>query len=121
MLMCDNWDNLLPSSHAIFDFATGLHQYIDLSQLFEIVGKCSDNTYLYPRLRKYATIQSYIAQGYTNQEVIDIMAQFGHTVTQADFENLRNEDYIILNYFVEPTAMFYNSDLYHDIVQGFVK
>lgn len=121
MLMCDNWDNLLPSSHAIFDFATGLHQYIDLSQLFEIVSRCSDNAYLYPRLRKYATIQSYIAQGYTNQEVIDIMAQFGHTVTQADFENLRNEDYIILNYFVEPTAMFYNSDLYHDIVQGFVK
>ena len=81
----------------------------------------SNGTIFTFEIKKYLTALNYIQLGYSPEELRELSVLFDWDFTEEDWNNLGNEKYLFLNYWLLPFYNFYYSERYYRIVRSFMK
>lgn len=81
----------------------------------------SNGTIFTFEIKKYLTALNYIQVGYSPEELRELSVLFDWNFTEEDWNNLGNEKYLFLNYWLLPFYNFYYSERYYRIVRSFMK
>lgn len=72
-----------------------------------------------PYIRKYMTLQEYkLSSDWTKNKIKDFFNCFNETITDEDYENCFNADYLIRKIYIEPFKEAINSGEYANAVKG---
>ena len=75
------------------------------------------DTIFYPFIKKYLTLKKYIRSGkYSKQEIKDFFKILGEEITERDFLNINNFDYLFEQIYLIPIKNFIFSDEYKNLI-----
>lgn len=74
----------------------------------------------YKKFKKYLNLYSYIkSRKYTNDEIINILKEYGYEYTDEDFENALNRKYLVKKCILEPMRENFNSEDFKTMIENY--
>lgn len=79
------------------------------------------HSYWIPDLKKYLTLVRYKQNKYYSKEqIINFFAALGSYISEEDYDNALNSDYIFSQIFINGTLKLYYSSFYDELIQKFL-
>lgn len=79
------------------------------------------HSYWMPDLKKYLTLVRYKQNKYYSKEqIINFFAALGSYISEEDYDNALNSDYIFSQIFINGTLKLYYSSFYNELIQKFL-
>lgn len=79
------------------------------------------HTFIFPYIKKYFTILRYANQGYTFDEMKDIIYNLGIVdFTKEDFNKINDQNYLLEKILIEPCWEYYRSDKYYNFIETLI-
>ena len=74
-----------------------------------------------PDLKKYLTLVRYKQNKcYSKEQTINFFAALGSYISEEDYDNALNSDYIFSQIFINGTLKLYYSSFYDELIQKFL-
>lgn len=79
------------------------------------------HSYWIPDLKKYITLAKYkVNKCYSKEQTINFFSALGSFISEEDYDNVLNPDYIFSQIFINGTLKLYYSSFYEELIQKFL-